>query len=54
MKIADILGGTKKRKKRGSRVDRIKGKGLVSKKKQSKKLLKKAKDKLKEGLLKNS
>jgi len=30
MKIADILGGTKKRKKRGSRIKRVKGKGLLS------------------------
>lgn len=44
MKIADILGGTKKRKKRGSRLDRIKGKSLLSKKKR-----RLNKSKLKEG-----
>ena len=30
MKIVDILGGTKKRKKRGSRLKRVKGKGLLA------------------------
>ena len=43
MKIADILGGTKRRKRRGSRLDRVKGKSLLDKTK------KRATKRLKEG-----
>ena len=31
MKIADILGGNKKRKRRGSRLERVRGNSLIKK-----------------------